>query len=156
MVVPLLQEISKQAPQSGDYIASPIARQPDVPEPARIPATGRPQREERFTDHTESPIKEVLLKAIRDLGLPEPEQQYSILRGDGSLITRPDFAYSRLQIAIYCDSAEFHLNKEKWEKDRQIDRELLALHWRPIRFTGREIHNNSQKCAEDIKKYLRI
>ncbi|KKL93112.1 hypothetical protein LCGC14_1877920 [marine sediment metagenome] len=113
-------------------------------------------REDSYSDITESPIEKILLKAIRELGLPEPEQQHEVSNDDGSLLTIPDFAYLRKKIAIYCDGVEFHLDKERWEKDRKIDRELILKHWKPIRFTGKEINRNPQDCAQKILDLLNI
>ncbi|MHA1149574.1 MAG: radical SAM protein [Promethearchaeota archaeon] len=71
-------------------------------------------------------------------------------------INATNFAYIRKKIAIYCDGAEFHLEPERWENDRKIDRELILKGWKPLRFTGREINRNPQNCVQKILDLLNL
>ena len=88
---------------------------------------------------------------------------------------RPDFAFPRAKIAVFCDSefwhgyrwgesrkAEFRTNSEFWiskierniERDREVDDELRGNGWVVLRFWGREISQNTGECVIRVKKAL--
>lgn len=58
---------------------------------------------------------------------------------------------SYLSIAVFCDGHEFHeRTKEQAKRDRSIDRSLQALGIPVLRFTGREIHADVDRCIREI------
>jgi very-short-patch-repair endonuclease len=53
-------------------------------------------------------------------------------------------------VAIECDGHEFHdRTKQQAASDRSRDRELLAIGLATVRFTGSEIHHDSDRCAAE-------
>ena len=87
---------------------------------------------------------------------------------------RPDIAITKYKIAIFCDSEFFHgkywddslhaqilrgSNAEFWEKkiirnmerDREINAELSALGWTVLRFWGKEIKKDLDRCVEIVE-----
>jgi very-short-patch-repair endonuclease len=59
--------------------------------------------------------------------------------------------FEDVQIAIECDGHDFHeRTKEQAEHDRSRDRALGKAGWLVLRFTGREIHRDALKCAEEV------
>lgn len=68
---------------------------------------------------------------------------------------RVDFLLTSIQckqtFVIECDGHDFHeRTKEQAAKDRSRDRELTALGYRVLRFTGSEIWRDPWGCADQI------
>lgn len=95
-------------------------------------------------------------------------KNYSALPG------KPDIVITKYKIAIFCDSEFFHgkewftvllpriqkgANSEYWEKkisrnmerDNEINKRLNFLGWTVIRFWGKEIAENTDKCISIIE-----
>lgn len=78
---------------------------------------------------------------------PIEEWMWSDLRDEGAVMYPQypvagvfvDFGNPKAKVAIECDGAAYHLDKEK---DAERDRRLVALGWTVYRFTGRQ-------CRED-------
>ena len=103
-------------------------------------------------------------------------KNYSVLPGS------PDIAITKYKIAIFCDSEFFHgkdwyevlrprvlrgNNPEFWEnkiksnmkRDAENNRALFDLGWTVIRFWGKEIIHNVDKCVsivEDTALQIRV
>ena len=73
--------------------------------------------EQLFADAYESPIEQLLLKAILDAGLPRPVCQREFRDSVGNLITIADFAYEDQKIAIHCDGYALHGTADKLAGD---------------------------------------
>ena len=88
---------------------------------------------------------------------------------------RPDFAFPRMKIAVFCDSefwhgygwgesrkAEFRTNPEFWiskierniQRDRDVDDELTRQRWTVLRFWGREINHDIGACVGRVMKAM--
>ena len=111
----------------------------------------------------ESPIEELLCKKLINNYIPFLQQVTITRNGElylknGPLqnrLTVPDFfiPFPRNMVAIYCDGHEFH-NKTAAQvtRDRRIDRTLQSWNLRVLRLTAMEIHNNIDRCIEEIKE----
>ncbi len=86
----------------------------------------------------------------------------------------PDIVLTKYKIAIFCDGEFFHgkdwevlqgrlknsHNSDFWikkisrnmERDREIDRELRFMGWTVIRFWGKEIRKDTDKCLKAIEE----
>lgn len=82
----------------------------------------------------------------------------------------PDIAITKYRIAIFCDGELFHgkgfeagkmrfdTNKDYWEakikrnieRDRRVDAELQKLGWTVLRFWGKEITSDIDRCVESV------
>lgn len=95
-----------------------------------------------FTNITESPIELKLLGALKKLGV-ECITQYKIgpYRADIFI----DSKYRK--IVVECDGEEFHKDKEK---DAKRDEYMRQKGFDVMRFTGSEIHRESELCAQTI------
>lgn len=60
---------------------------------------------------------------------------------------RLDFAAVDNKFAIELDGYEWHSSKEQFTNDRRRQRELEALGWRFVRFSGSEVYKNAGDCA---------
>lgn len=90
---------------------------------------------------------------------------------------KPDIALPKYRIAIFCDSEFFHgkdwdeslhaqilrgSNAEFWEKkilrnierDKVVDKELKTLGWIVIRFWGKEIKKELDKCVQIVEEAI--
>ena len=63
---------------------------------------------------------------------------------------------STTEIVVECDGHEFHSTKEQIKKDNKRQREIENLGYSFLRFSGSEIYNDSEKCAEEVFKRIEI
>jgi very-short-patch-repair endonuclease len=60
------------------------------------------------------------------------------------------------QIIVECDGHFFHeITKEQARRDKSRDRRLVAAGYKVLRFTGRELYENSFECAIEVLKVAR-
>lgn len=89
---------------------------------------------------------------------------------------KPDFSFKKLKVAVFCDSEFWHgkdwetkkleikSNKEFWyskierniERDKEVTDELIKDGWTVLRFWGKEIKENPEKCAEKVKEEINV
>jgi very-short-patch-repair endonuclease/uncharacterized membrane protein YphA (DoxX/SURF4 family) len=147
---PPMSESKQTAVHEDDFQAEAAP----VEQPQATAVADSPKDLENLLEQTESPIERLLLKAILEAELSVPELQHEIFAKEGYLLTRPDFAYSRLRIAIYCDGETYHNNAERWQRDITQMNRLIAMGWLVLRFTGRQIITNPSDCIESIRAVL--
>lgn len=91
------------------------------------------------------------------------------------VVGRPDFAFPRAKIAIFCDSefwhgygwneerkSEFKTNRDFWiakiekniDRDKEVNEELTGQGWLVLRFSGREIRRDLESCLCTIRRQL--
>lgn len=104
----------------------------------------------------ESPIEQLLLKAILDAGLPRPICQREFRDSVGNLITIADFAYEDQRIAIYCDGYAFHGTADKLAGDAMKRNSIQEQGWRVLTFWGRTIMAHTGRCVEQIARLMRV
>ena len=114
-------------------------------------------------------IECLLREALREKG-------YGYRKNYKDLPGKPDIALTKYKIAIFCDSEFFHgkdwaLQKERiskgsnaafWikkiesniERDERINRELMHLGWKVIRFWGNDINRNVSLCVNEIEEAI--
>ena len=97
----------------------------------------------------ESPIEEQMFNALKKKGY-KPYTQIPC-RG-----YRIDVAlyHKRRKIAIECDGKAFHTSPKQVQHDKTKDMVLKKEKWIVLRFTGSEIYKSSEKCVEEIERYL--
>ncbi len=89
-----------------------------------------------------------------------------------SVFGTPDFVFIGLKIAVFCDSEFFHgknwetkkleikSNQAFWIKkiegnmarDAEVNTKLIEDDWAVIRFWGKDILKNPEKCADTVRK----
>ncbi|MDD4877652.1 MAG: very short patch repair endonuclease [Candidatus Nanoarchaeia archaeon] len=110
-----------------------------------------------------SNIERILTKALKKKGL-QFKKNYS------KIIGKPDIAFPKEKIAVFCDSEFWHgykwakkkkeikSNKRFWhakierniKRDKQVNRKLKNQGWLVIRFWGQKIGKNSGECVKMI------
>ncbi len=122
----------------------------------------------RAIKNKKTKIEELLAKALIDRGL-----WYTCDNSD--IFGRPDFAFRKFKVAIFCDSEFFHgkdweVNKHKiqtntefWHhkiegnisRDKLVNETLLKDGWKVIRFWGDEIKKKIDFCIQTINEELK-
>lgn len=92
-----------------------------------------------------------------------------------SIIGKPDIVFKGKKVAVFCDSEFFHgydwenrkndikSNRDFWvskierniQRDKEVTAYLEADGWIVLRFWGREITKELNKCADCIEEILR-
>lgn len=107
----------------------------------------------------ESPIERELLTQLYP-ALPasrarELRAQYAVDRYTDLSVTRLDFAFPDMQIAIYCDGfAPRDGSRSLFVKDRFQSRELQLRGWIVLRFAGAEINRDGEMVVETIQRAI--
>jgi len=116
----------------------------------------------------DSKIEVALEKSLKSIGL-----NYS--KNDKTIFGKPDFAFKKQKIAVFCDSEFWHgkdwkerkddikSNNEFWyqkierniQRDIEVTTELEEQGWLVLRFWGKTILKNPDKCALKIKHSMK-
>jgi len=141
-VLGFLKILMNESPQIGSYMAN-------EEELVQLPIL-----KEQNAEKMESPIEDILLKAIRANNLPEPVPQFEVKNKNGVVFTRADFAYPDNNLIIYCDGEKYHNNPETWRKDILQMNTLQEMGYNVLRFPGWDIKHNLTLCIEKVKKFI--
>ena len=115
-----------------------------------------------------SKIENVLAKAMWIKGI-----RYR--RNVKDIFGKPDFAFKKYKIAVFCDSEFWHgknwpikkneikSNKDFWfhkiesniKRDKEVNLFLASEGWTVIRFWGKEIIFNPDNCAQKVENTLK-
>lgn len=91
-----------------------------------------------------------------------------------NVIGKPDIAFPKQKVAIFCDSEfwhgynwrktknDFKRNREFWTKkienninrDKEVNKKLLQNGWEVLRFWGHEIRDKTSECGDLIEKIV--
>lgn len=101
---------------------------------------------------------------------------YRFRKNYSKLPGKPDIAFTKYKIAIFCDGEFFHGkdweilkprleksdNSQYWiskisrnrERDEDVNKQLLFQGWTVIRFWGKEIQNNTDQCVKVVEEAI--
>lgn len=118
---------------------------------------------------TDTKIEVILRKALWSKG-------YRYRKNHKGLPGKPDIAFTKYKIAIFCDGEFFHgkdweilksrlekgNNSNFWiskisrnrERDVEINKKLLSMGWTVIRFWGNDIKKNTDECIRVIEETI--
>ena len=114
-----------------------------------------------------SKIETALAKALFAIGL-----RYR--KNDKSVFGKPDLTFKKYKLAVFVDSEFWHgkdwetrkfdhkSNQEFWltkierniERDNEVNEKLIAEGWQVLRFWGKDITKNLDKCITNIQKTI--
>jgi hypothetical protein len=103
---------------------------------------------------TASTLEDLLGRLINRCGLPRPVPQFSVFDEEGRFVARPDFAYPGAKVAVEAQSYAFHHDRQQWEKDQRRLNSLVALGWRVIYVTARQMRQQPEVVAAQIHSTL--
>jgi Protein of unknown function (DUF559)/AbiEi antitoxin C-terminal domain len=69
--------------------------------------------------------------------------------------TTPDFRWTDQRLIVELDGFETHGTRAAFERDRARDRRLMAQGWRVARVTKRQLDDEPQQIAEELRTLLR-
>jgi len=101
---------------------------------------------------TESEMEERFLAFLDARGFP-PARLNSVVSVGGRIL-RPDCAWPRQRLIVELDGRAAHDTARAFERDRRRDRELLAAGRRTIRVTWRQLHDEPDAVAADLRRAL--
>ena len=101
---------------------------------------------------------------------------YRFRKNYSKLPGKPDIAFTKYKIAIFCDGEFFHgkdwevlkpkleksNNSDFWiskisrnrEHDDEVNKKLLFMGWTVIRFWGKDIKNNTSECVNVVEEVI--
>jgi len=101
-----------------------------------------------------SPIEDRLYFTLQDAGLPA-ERQYFVREEDtGYMLDMAVFCRDS-NLDIECDGEAYHAGRDKADEDRERDNTLTTAGWHILRFSGRRILGETDKCAETVRRTVR-
>ena len=109
------------------------------PGPSGAPVLARILGEREPGRVPDSWFERLVLKMLKDAGLPRPVVQHEVRDDFGRLIARVDAAYPRLKIAIEADSERFHGTNSGRERDLARTRRLRAAGWEVVPVTWKDL-----------------
>lgn len=96
---------------------------------------------------------------------------YRYRKNDKRIFGKPDFTFTKYRVAVFCDSEFWHgkdwevrksdhkTNQDFWlpkierniERDKEVNAELTRIGWIVLRFWGKNIMKNIDKCVNEIE-----
>ena len=106
---------------------------------------------------TESEREQMLLRVLREHGLPEPERQFSIYDDAGNFLARPDLVYRDLKIAMEYDSYQHHVGKDALVRDSRRRNAIAAIGWLTLVATAEDVRYGKRPAqfARSVKNARR-
>ncbi|MEX0664530.1 MAG: hypothetical protein WD598_07130 [Acidimicrobiia bacterium] len=104
---------------------------------------------------SESEAERLLVRVLRENGLPAPVLQHSIHNGS-TFVARVDAAYVDLKIAIEYDSYEHHTGRLALVRDSARRNRLVSLGWAPITATAADLRNGGFVLTAAIRATARL
>ena len=86
--------------------------------------------------------------------LPRPKFNHHIAVGDQ--LIEADCVWLEEQVIVELDGYATHGTPRAFESDRLKDRALAVNEWRPIRVTWRQLHEDPDRLAADLRVLLRL
>ena len=97
---------------------------------------------------TQSELEALFLTFIRGQGLPDPIVNVLVLGH------QCDFVWPDHRVMVELDGHAFHRTKAAFERDRARDRALQVAGWYVIRVTWRQLHEEPEALAADLRRML--
>jgi very-short-patch-repair endonuclease len=105
---------------------------------------------------TESERELMLVRVLREHGLPEPERQFSIHDDNGNFIARPDLVYRDLKVAMEYDSYQHHVGKAALVRDSRRRNAMTAIGWVILVATAEDVrYQNGAQFARQVREARR-
>ena len=97
----------------------------------------------------ESDLETLLVKILRDGGLPPPVRQHVVAVADQTF--RLDAAYPELMILMEGDGFGVHSGRSPFERDRSRQNLLAVTGWLPLRFTWRRLCREPEGVVDEVR-----
>jgi hypothetical protein len=105
---------------------------------------------------TESERELMLVRVLREHGLPEAERQFAIYDQFGTFLARPDLVYRDLKIAMEYDSYQFHVGVRAHVRDNARRNSIASIGWIPLVATAEDVRfGNGARFVAEVRKARR-
>jgi very-short-patch-repair endonuclease len=98
-----------------------------------------------------SPIEDRLYFTLKDSGLATERQYFVREESSGYMLDMAVFCRDS-NLDIECDGEAYHAGRDKAEQDRERDNALTTAGWHILRFSGRRILRDPDRCVETVKR----
>jgi REase_MTES_1575 len=105
------------------------------------------------TKPAESALEIRLIRLLLGAGLPAPQLQYPVHKGD-HLVARIDLAYPPARLAIEADSYRWHSGRAAWQRDLSRQNALVLRGWTVLRFTWNDVVRRGDYVAAEVSRAL--
>jgi very-short-patch-repair endonuclease len=102
---------------------------------------------------TRNDVEEALAALVRRARLPDP--LFNTPLKLGSRFIEPDCMWPEQRVIVEVDGYETHGTRDSFESDRSRDRALTAAGWRVVRVTWRQLRDEPDEIAQDLRALLR-
>jgi hypothetical protein len=107
----------------------------------------------RTSGFTRSDLEELFLPFLDRFGLPRPHLNARLqVRGEWFEV---DCLWRQERLAVELDSRAAHETRAAFETDRERDRGLQSDGWRAVRITWRQLHDEPDRIAHDLRALLK-
>jgi len=103
---------------------------------------------------TDSTLETEFDALIARYGLPVPSRQWPVRGPDDSFVGRVDFAYPAARLVIEIQSVRFHAGPDEWRAWMEREAELVAVGWRVLQVTARDIRARPDHLVDRILRAL--
>ena len=103
-------------------------------------------------EKTRSELEDRFLAFLDDQGLPRPAVNVPLPLTDRTI--EADCLWPSQRLIVELDGHASHATTSAFERDRARDRILQAAGWRVIRITWRQLHEEPDAIAADLKRLL--
>jgi very-short-patch-repair endonuclease len=101
---------------------------------------------------TDSDLEELFVEFLDEYGLPRPRLNATLpVRGK---LLRPDCMWPKQRLLAELDGRDVHRTDQAFEGDRRRDRILLVEGWRSTRITWRQLRDERDEIATDLRGLL--
>jgi very-short-patch-repair endonuclease len=98
-------------------------------------------------------FERLLQAALGRAGLPRAEREH-VVRLPGGRSIRVDFAFVEHRLGVEADSYRYHSTLSDWSRDRTRSNELVALGWRILPVTYRDLQEDPGAVMDRIRRAL--
>lgn len=106
----------------------------------------------RTVGFTRSDLEELFLPLLDRFGLPRPHLNARLQVGEEWI--EVDCLWRERRLAVELDSRSAHETRSAFEADRNRDRRLQSEGWRVVRITWRQLHDEPERIASDLRNLL--
>ncbi|MBK5223020.1 MAG: hypothetical protein JJE52_09115 [Acidimicrobiia bacterium] len=103
---------------------------------------------------TDTGFETLLLRILRQHGLPRPTTQHVLHDDSGAFVMRFDAAYVAEKVGIEADSERWHMNRERFVDDRTKRARAAALGWQVLAFTHGHVTRDGAFVADTVGQTL--
>lgn len=119
--------------------------------PLQLDGTRRPAIRELLADRpTKKELERRFRRLLRRHRLPLPDTNVELPFGE------TDCVWPNERLIVELDGYDVHRSRSAFERDRQRDREAALAGWRVVRITWRQLREDPERVARDLRKLLEV